>query len=84
MGDPVDTLKPTPGRPPRSRAFYLARLMEEPHPTRRRLADEAGVTPAFVSHVLNGRKRPSPRLISAAERLIGLPTAVLFTELSDE
>lgn len=81
MSDLVDT---TAGPPPRSTTFYLARLLDERRPNRRRIAEEADVTPAFVSHVLNGRKRPSPKLIKAAERLTGLPAAVLFAEVADD
>jgi transcriptional regulator with XRE-family HTH domain len=41
------------------------------------LAREAGVSHQYVSAVLNGRRPPSDRLLSAAKKL-GLPVDVIY------
>lgn len=42
------------------------------------IAHAAGVHPSYVSRCLNGRVRPSARLIEAAEEATGLPAEMLF------
>ncbi len=71
----------TPSRVRRSSRFYLQSVLARPRASQSALAREAGVTPGFVSAVIKGRKAPSPKLITAAERLTGLPASVLFAEV---
>ncbi len=44
----------------------------------REVAEEAGVSVSRVTDSLDGRYRPSPRVVQACVRMLGLPAADLF------
>jgi transcriptional regulator with XRE-family HTH domain len=44
----------------------------------REVAEEAGVSVSRVTDSLNGRTRPSPKVVQACVRMLGLPAEDLF------
>jgi transcriptional regulator with XRE-family HTH domain len=53
------------------------RLWVTPKVTQADLARQAGVSRQFVAKVVNGQRRPSPKIVQAAEEL-GLPIEAIF------
>lgn len=50
---------------------------------RKRVAEECGVTPGYVTHIIKGRKRPTPELQSKLLRAMRLREVVEFVRDGD-
>jgi len=53
-------------------------------PTFAEIARIAGVDPSFVSRVASGGRKPTERLILAAQEVLGLPAEAIFPETVSE
>lgn len=70
---------PHPPPPPPIALILRSRRM-----TNRELSRLAGYSETWISLVVNGRERPSPRLSARLAEVLGVPEADLFGDLREE
>lgn len=61
-----------------ARRELAQRLDALPHGERKRVAQEAGVTPGFITHIIKGRKQPNQELQSRLLRAMGYREQIVF------